>query len=210
MVYNGITKFEVSQKEQAIKKLLEDAPQVIQDKHAQGARVLGNVAELVKNKGITYTLEAIKILKDQGYNIIYIHIGTGDALEELQAQVEQSNLEDTVYFAGFQEAKPVLSAFDILVFSSIKEGLPYVPIEAGYAGVPVVATRVGGIPEIVSDKESGLLVDPKHPEQTAQAIQDLIDNSDKRESYAQSLKHKVMDTFSIETMIDKTKAVYRV
>ncbi|MFW0871380.1 MAG: glycosyltransferase [Patescibacteria group bacterium] len=208
LIYNGIHNFKIEAQEQSRTWLLKDAPEAIQEKLQSSAIVLGNVAELVKNKGISYTLEAIRVLKEQGYNIVYIHIGIGGLRDLLESEVKEKKLEDDVYFAGFRDAKPLLNAFDILVFPSIKEGLPYVPIEAGYTGLAVVATRVGGIPEIIEDEHSGILIEPKNSQQIVNAVKYLVDNSDIRRLYAHNLHTKVISTFTLSRMLEKTREVY--
>ena len=99
--------------------------------------------------------------------------------------------------------------FDVFFSSSITEALGYVLLEAGIAGLPVIATSVGGTPEIVEHMKSGILVpEPKNPEAMAEAIKFMIDNPEKGKEFGEKLKEKVEKEFKLETMVEKTLAVY--
>ncbi|MBI4049968.1 MAG: glycosyltransferase family 4 protein [Candidatus Doudnabacteria bacterium] len=101
-----------------------------------------------------------------------------------------------------------LSSFDIYVCSSVKEGLPYTILEAAAAGLPIVSTRVGGIPEILEDGKSGLLVLAKNPGALAGAVKKLLDNPELAKTLGANARERVKN-FSLEKMLNKTEAVYR-
>jgi glycosyltransferase involved in cell wall biosynthesis len=82
-------------------------------------------------------------------------------------------------------------------------------LEAGNAGLPVVATAVGGIPEVIDDMKSGILIQSRNPGEIARAIAYLIDNPDRRAEIAQTLKTRIHDRFSVATMASQTLALYR-
>ena len=104
-------------------------------------------------------------------------------------------------------ASPYLKAFDIFVLPSLKEGLPYTLLEAGLAGLPVVATKTGGIPEIISHDE-GFLAEPADADDLAEKIEEIIDNPEKGKLLATNLWHKIVGEFSLEKMLNATLAAY--
>lgn len=143
--------------------------------------VVGAIGESAKNKGHKYLLEAAKYCPDIKLNII-------------------SNIPD---------ASKYLKNFDIFVLPSLKEGLPYVILEAGLAGLPVIASTVGGIPEIIENGKSGLLVSPANPEELADAVKKLIEDKTLRENLAKNLREKIKKEFSLEKMLKETISLYK-
>jgi glycosyltransferase involved in cell wall biosynthesis len=118
---------------------------------------------------------------------------------------------DSTFLAGdVANLTQYLKAFDALALSSTKEGLPYSILEAGLAGVPVVATNVGGIGEIIENEKNGLLVPPRNPELLAEAILELINHTEKAGSYSAILKKNVTKRFNFENMIARTEWVYKI
>lgn len=142
--------------------------------------VIGTIGETTKNKGHKYLIEACKNIPNIKLNII-------------------SNVPN---------ASKYLKNFDIFVLPSIKEGLPYAILEAGLAGLPVVASNVGGIPEIIENEKDGLLVPPENSEKLSEAIKKLIDNKPLRETLAKNLNEKIKKEFSLEKMIKETMWAY--
>ena len=143
--------------------------------------VVGTIGESTKNKGHKYLIEASKNFPDIKLNII-------------------SNIPN---------ASKYLKNFDIFVLPSLKEGLPYVILEAGLAGLPVIASNVGGIPEIIENGKDGLLVPPANPEELAVAIKKLINDKVLRESLAKNLCEKIQKEFSLEKMLRETISLYK-
>jgi len=141
---------------------------------------VGTIGENVKNKGHKYLREAAKKLAGVELNII----------------------------SGVPNAAKFLKSFDIFVLPSVKEGLPYVILEAGLAKLPVIASNVGGVSEIITDGENGLLVPPKNPEALAEAIKKLINDKATREKLAQNLHQKILQDFSLQKMLSATVATY--
>src|SRR6185437_7035984 len=104
-------------------------------------------------------------------------IGDGEEKESLGSLIKEQGLEKNLFLAGYLEhASEYLKAFSAFVLPSIKEGLPYTILEAGQAGLPVIATPVGGIPEIVEDMRSGILVQAKNQRELAHAISFMIEH----------------------------------
>lgn len=133
---------------------------------------------LVPVKGLRYLLEAMRLLDQRGISCHTTFVGEGYQKEELTTLAEDLGLSDRVCFKGYVPfGKPLLDLYreaDIYVLPSLSEGVPKVVFEAMACGLPIIATRVGGITDIVKDRKTGLLVDPRSPEQIAQAIERLV------------------------------------
>ncbi len=176
-------------------------------KNPDSPLAIGTISELTKNKGLEYMIEAIARLKNK--NITFTIIGEGEERDNLTRLINQKNISDKVQLLGFKEnATSYLNLFDIFTLTSVKEGLPYTILEAGLAGLPVIASNVGGIGEIIEDGKSGILVEPKNVEQIVEAISKLIDFAELRKTLGQNLKKTVEQNFSIEKMIKKTRSLY--
>lgn len=174
---------------------------------------LGTISELHKNKGLKYLIEAIHLLDvaadDRSSLPMVIIIGDGEKREKLEQRITRYNLEDTIFLVGrIDEAERYLKAFDIFTLTSITEALPYVILEAGQAGLPIIASGVGGIPEIINDMENGILVRPKEPEEIVKAINFLLEKPDKMKLFGQNIEKKIRADFSKETMVKKTMELY--
>ena len=163
----------------------------------------GNIAELHRNKGLEYAIEAVGLLPKE-IKCIYIIIGIGEELSNLQKLIDKLGLSDKVFLAGFQEnAAKLLKAFDIFLFSSIKEGLPYTILEAGLAQLPVISTDVGSIHDVITDKVSGILVKRKKSELLKDAVILLSSNQNIQDQYAKELHETIQNRFSALRMVDK-------
>jgi len=209
-IKNGVGGTEFFDKNQARAKLLEKLPTDFDP----GNRLwLGTISELHKNKGLKYIIEAMHLLEascdDCSELPILIIIGEGEKRKKLQERINRYRLENSVFLIGqVDEAAKYLKAFDIFTLTSITEALPYALLEAGQAGLPIIATNVGGIPEIIDDMENGILVRPKEPEEIQKAIQFLLENPNKMPILGQNIQKKVTHDFNKEKMIKVTMALY--
>ncbi len=171
--------------------------------------LIGALGELHKNKAYECALEAIAILKQKDIPVKFVVLGEGEERKSLESLAAKLKLEKDVALVGFiKDAPQYLKAFDALVLSSIKEGLPYVLIEAGFAALPVVATNVGGVREIIDDMKSGIIVQTKKPADIASALELIHRDRKKALSFGANLKEKVEREFSLEKMIEGTMGVY--
>lgn len=171
--------------------------------------LVGTVAELHRNKGLPYLLEAASKVLENHPNSLFIIVGEGEERQQLEKEISNLGLENAIKLLGYVEnSSEYFKAFSIFVLPSIKEGLPYTILEAGSASLPVVATIVGGIPEIIDDMKSGILVQPKNGKELAHAISFLIEHPEERRAYGSALHEKVLKDFSIEKMISETEKVY--
>ena len=182
---------------------------------AMGNRLwIGTISELHKNKGLKYMIEAMHLMEtasdDRSTLPILIIIGEGEIREKLQERINRYNLQDTVFLIGrTNEDNKYLKAFDIFILTSITEALPYVLLEAGQAGLPIIASCVGGIPEIISDMQDGILVRPKEPEEIQKALDFLIENPEKMSILSQNIQKKIRAEFDRDRMIKETLALYK-
>ncbi len=174
---------------------------------------VGTIGEFTKNKGHKYLIDAVKMLHASGYMLHVFIIGFGEGKEKLEKQIKDLKLENNVFLIDSQgnEAN-YLKAFDIFVLPSVKEGLPYVLLEAGLARLPVIATNVGGVSEIIENISensrvisTGLLVKPANPQQITEAIEKLIKETELKNNLATSLWEKIYREFSFEKMLESTQ-----
>jgi glycosyltransferase involved in cell wall biosynthesis len=168
--------------------------------------IVGNVARLAEQKGQRYLLEAAAELPQARFAIV----GEGELRADLECRADELGLTERVLFTGARDDVPdLLASFDVFAFPSLFEGLCLAVIEAQAAGVPVVATPVGGIRETVIDGETGLLVPPRDPQALAQAIRRLLDDRDLAAKLADEARRRVRERFSVERMVQRTLALYR-
>jgi len=171
--------------------------------------IVGTIAELHPNKGLTFFIEAMKVVAEKHTNIIAIIIGDGEQYEYLKKLIERESLVSNIFLAGYVEsASEYLKAFNYFILPSVKEGLPYTIIEAGFAGLPVIATTVGGIPEIIEDMKSGILIQPRKSSEIAHAINFCVEHPDVARQYAKALNETVKVKFALERMLKETEGVY--
>lgn len=169
----------------------------------------GMLAELHPAKRVEDAIEAMAELAPDYPDLELFVIGEGEERPRLEALVAARSLGGRVHLLGFVPgAASYLSAFDLFLMPSRTEALGYALLEAGAAGLPVVAARVGGIPEIVVHGESGLLVPPENPASLARAMRALLDDPAARKSYGAALKARVAERFLKDRMLEETFARY--
>ncbi len=170
---------------------------------------VGTISELHKNKGLDYLIKAFENISKAHPDTALLIVGEGEERESLTKLIVQLGLSKKVHLLGFvQDAANYLKAFDVFVLSSRTEAFPYVPLEAGLAQLPVVATRVGGIPEVIENGKNGLLVKPGDLSALSEAIKELLSDSAKAATFGHNLRKTVEQNFSVDTMVQKTKIIY--
>ncbi len=200
VIRNGLREINFLEKSEARKLLSEKIG------HHDDAIWIGTISELHKTKGLKYAIEAIKNIQKK---VIFVIIGDGGDKENTEKLIRNFKLEDTVYLTGrIEMASTYLKAFDIVTLTSITEALPYFLLESGAAGLPVVATNVGGIPEIIEDNVTGILVPSKNAEKIKDTLEDLMENPEKALQLGNNLKQKVETQFTMEKMIAETIRLY--
>ena len=173
--------------------------------------VLGcTIGSLFKVKGLPYLLDAIAIMKNNHPQFRFIIAGEGGELEQLQAQCRELKLDDVVSFLGFRDDVPNLLAIsDFYVCSSLSEGLSLAILEAIAAGKPVIATNVGGNPEIIEDNVNGFLVPSRDSKALADKISILVMNSELRTKMGMKALQTAINKFSLKSMIDGYQKLYQ-
>lgn len=173
--------------------------------------VVLTIAELHPNKGLTYLIEAMSSVVQQQPNTICLIIGDGQDKEKLTEIIKANNLTGKVFLTGrLDNASEYLKASTVFVLPSIKEGLPYTILESGMATLATVATTVGGIPEIVEDMKSGILIQPRNSKELAHAISFMIEHPDERKRYGNALRERINDKFSFGKMVEENEGFYKV
>jgi glycosyltransferase involved in cell wall biosynthesis len=173
--------------------------------------VVGCIASLTAHKGQKYLLEAVKILKEKfNKKISLVFVGDGPEKFFLTQYSRQLNIEYQVLFKGIiVDIMPLIYFFDLVVLPSCeREGLGLVLLEAMAAAKPVIGTTVGGINEIIRDKQNGLLVPPKNALALAQAINFMLENQDWAVSLGMAGYCTVREKFSQQAMIEKIENIY--
>ncbi|WP_198265522.1 glycosyltransferase family 4 protein [sulfur-oxidizing endosymbiont of Gigantopelta aegis] len=162
--------------------------------------VFGTTGRIVTVKGYIYLIQAFEKVysKHQNEDIKLIIIGDGKLKKQLQEYVNNKGLNETVIFPGeIIDAKLVMSAFDVFVLSSLSEGLPLVLLEAMAAKIPVIATKVGGVPSVITDQ--GELIEPKDIDQLCLAMEKYyLMNSQQRELLGNKLFMRLIKKFDIK------------
>jgi len=180
-------------------------------KKVKGQSVIGTVANLFPRKGLEYLVEAVGQLKKLFPHVFLVIVGAGDLQYErqLRTQVEHLNLTENVLFAGFQEHPELFIAqFDVFVLPSVLEGFGIVLLEAMALGKPIVASHIGGIPEIVQHEKSGLLVKPADAEDLCRALFILLKDPAKQAIMGAEAKKRVEQRFSLQGMLEGLYELY--
>ena len=169
-----------------------------------------SIGELHKNKGFTFALKAISLLKKEIVNFSYtIFSFGGDEYENLKKEILDLELQDYVFLQILNEpANKKLKDFDIYFLSSIKEGLPFVLLEAGINDLAIVASDTGGVKEIIENNLNGFLVKSKNITDFSEKLKVLILDKNLREKFSKNIKTKIIQEFSLEKMVKETEKVY--
>ena len=171
--------------------------------------LVGIVAHLADHKGHKYLIQASQYLREQAPKIKIIIVGEGPLRLELNKQAKEIHVEDIVFFMGFREDVPqILNSLDMFVLSSYLEGMGSSLLDAMACRLPIVATRVGGIPEVVKHGKTGLLVSPRSPKSLAKAILKLYQDRELAHRLGQKGYEEVHLKFSAESMALKSIDLY--
>jgi glycosyltransferase involved in cell wall biosynthesis len=166
------------------------------------------VGELRPVKAIDVLIEALAILKNSGRRVTATIVGEGPDDQKLKAQTERLGLSDEVRFVGFRPAREAFAMGRMLVIPSRAESLPYIVLEAAAAGMPIIATEVGGVPEIFGPLSSHL-IPPDNIAALVEAMHAAITEPGEAERVAQDVRARVRAEFSLGTMVEGGLSAYR-
>lgn len=189
----------------------EEARRMIQEQSGKPCAgfIIGIIAEFTPNKGHQYFLEAFSQLIKRNKDATAVLIGWGKDESRIKHIVHDLKLQShvTILPASSSDAR-FMKAFDVLTLTSVKEGLPYTLLEAGAASRAVVASSVGGIPDIISNETEGILVPPKDTAGLMNAYELLMNDESLRSALGESLCSRVKTEFGIAKEISHTAALY--
>lgn len=206
-IHNGLTPAKLFERSIARREILK--------KHNEKFWV-GTISELHKNKGLDYLIEAfastVRTLlgNSLGWSLNLVIIGEGEERANLEKLIQDKRMSDRIFLIGrVEDARAYLKAFDIFTLTSRTEALPYSIMEAGLAGLPVIASEVGGIPELITNPEQGILVPKGNVEEIKKSLLFMIKKPKYRQLAGANLKRQVQENFSLKQMLEKTIEAYR-
>lgn len=173
------------------------------------ATTIGAASRLVPLKGLAELIQAVASLHLEFPELQLEIAGAGPERKHLEREVDRLGLQDQVRFLGWQQnMRPVLQRWDIFAMPSLDEGLPIAVLEAMAESLPVVATSVGGLPELVEDCHTGYLVPPSDITALTRSLRFLIQDATLRQSMGAAGRKRVLEHFSVHGMVAKIESIY--
>ncbi|KKT81855.1 MAG: Glycosyl transferase group 1 [Candidatus Yanofskybacteria bacterium GW2011_GWA2_44_9] len=208
LIHNGLDTYKTSYlpREEARLKLFEKIARH-SGKIFQAKNIVGTIANFYPPKGLEYfilTAEKFKDIEDTAFIII----GDGQERQKLELMIAEHGLSHKIFLLGqIPEASKFITAFDVFVLPSVKEGFPWALIEAMAAKTPVIATNVGAVPEIIEDGKNGFMVEPKNPDQIANRIREILGNDRLRQELSIQAHQTVLFKFSEDKMVKEIESL---
>lgn len=168
-------------------------------------------ARLIREKGHKYMLEALKLLQDKGKYPKLLILGDGILKNDLLKKIRELKIENQVTIrstVSHEELFPIIKRADVVVLSSTHEGFPLAPTEAMALHTPVIATEVGGLPDLIEDNISGLLIPPMKPEHLGNAIFRLMNEPELKIKLTEGGWKRLNEKFAVEETIKKWDEYY--
>jgi len=186
-----------------------DISQYSPEREAHQGRVIGTACRLEPIKGINFLIHSLPALATEFLDLRLEIAGDGSLRSALEQQCRDLGIEDRVTFLGWRkDISTVMTNWDVFVIPSHDEGFPVAALEAMAAGLPIVASAVGGLCEMVVDGETGLLAQMGNPADLALRIRELLMDSEKRHHMGVAARQRVIDHFSVTQMTEKIIRVY--
>jgi len=171
---------------------------------------IGAIGRLSPEKGFEALLEVVSTLSAQRADIRLVILGEGGLRNNLETAARKLGIERMVLMPGYvRDAKHYLPFFSLFAMPSLTEGLPIVLLEAMQSAVPIVASRVGGIPDVLQDGRCGLLIEPGSHEAFSLGIRDVINNPKEAAQRVDAASQRVMEDYSSRAMAEKYLVIYR-
>ncbi len=173
------------------------------------AQVLGTVANFSYEKAYPYLLETMNLILTENPQTWFLLVGSGPLLDKMKCESKKIARSEQIVFTGFREDIPdLMDAMDVFALASLSEGFPNVLLEAMAMAKPVVATDVGGIPELISSGNDGVLVHPKDGKAMAAAILQLLRDPQTASRLGETARNKIASNFTIQKMVDQYENFY--
>ncbi len=173
-------------------------------------KIVGFVGRLEHVKGCSQFVKAAYKVLPHFSDLNFVIFGDGSKKNKLEEEVTSRGYEKKIIFYGFRKkTEKIFNTLDCFVLPSLNEGIPLALLEAMYYGVPVIATCVGGVPEVIKDHESGILVHPNNVDELAKAMIETLRNFDAAKKRALVAKETISNNYSIEKWINNIENLYK-
>lgn len=170
--------------------------------------VIGTIANFYPAKGLEFFIETASFFKNRN-DVSFVIIGDGKERKKLEKSIKEKGLSEKIFLPGqLSDARRYLAAFDIFYLSSLKEGFPWALLEAMAAKLPVVATDVGAVPEIIQNGKNGLIIPPRRPEIAAEAIKTVLNGPKLAQELGIQAHQTVLFKFSLDKMMEQIEALF--
>ncbi|WP_041915715.1 glycosyltransferase [Pseudodesulfovibrio mercurii] len=187
----------------------EDRESLKREFGLEGKLVIGTALRLNEQKGLQYLVAAAPAVKERFPEARFLVIGEGPLRDDLTARARALGVDDVFLFPGYRsDVSRILPAFDVYVLPSLWEGLPLGMIEAMLAKLPIVATTVGGVPEVLVDDDTALLVPPADSGALAEALSRLAGSADLRRTMGERGRDHALAEYSLQKMVDTYETLY--
>jgi len=190
-------------------KLKLQKPEILKDIPEDGT-IIGAIARLETTKGLTYLFQAFQEVFDKYQRLSLVIVGAGSKEAELKREVEELGISQNTIFTGYQKnIHDFLHCFDILVIPSLHEAHPLVLLEGTGHGKPIIATGVGGIPEVIEDGINGLLIPPADPGALVAKLTLLLEDAELRNRLGRNSRKTYEEKFAVSRMLLETEKLYQ-
>jgi glycosyltransferase involved in cell wall biosynthesis len=180
-----------------------------EDRRSQTTIIIGAACRLVPLKGLVDLIRAVAILNMDFRHLRLEIAGTGPEREDLETEASRLGLKDQVRFLGWQrDLSPIFQKWDVFAMPSLEEGFGMAALEAMAEGLPVVATCVGGLPEVIEDCRTGYLVPPSDIAALAGRLRLLILDPERRKTMGAAGRERARNHFSVHRMVAEIQAIY--
>jgi len=174
------------------------------------SKIVGFIGRIAPVKGPRFLIEAIPAILRNNPDAFFLIIGDGEEGVKLKELASSLNILSSIRFMGHQEdIRSYLNIMDVLVVPSLNEGMGRVIVEAGFLKKAVLASRIGGIPDLIENEKTGILVDPRSPEQIAEGVMTLLQDPGKRHRMGHALYDKAISEYTESRMIEQIEILYR-
>lgn len=173
-------------------------------------KIIGTVGRFIEAKGYEHMLATLELLRRGNPQLKWLAVGDGELLPHMQALASERGMSECVIWAGRRsDVTDLILAMDVWLMSSVREGLPVALLEAMACGVPIVATKVGGIPDAVRDEQEAILVPAADPDALARAVRALLGDVEFARRLGAAARARAELCYSIESVARRIEEIYR-